>query len=493
MHSYENLLFALSKDGRGSHYLPECDIPERKIENLIDKQFLRKRPPELPEVAENEIVRHYIALSMRNHHVDKAMYPLGSCTMKYNPKINEKLAANTCFSELHPEQEEDEVQGALQILYELQELLKEITGFKAVSLQPAAGAQGELVGLLLMQQYHLYHNQPRTQILIPDSAHGTNPASAAVAGFTIRTIKSNENGLINLDDLKQNISVDTAGLMLTNPNTLGIFEHQVKEIKEILDSVDALFYMDGANMNALFALVRPGEMGFDVMHLNLHKSFSTPHGGGGPGAGPVAVNERLSRFLPQPVVAFDGKKYYFSKHNAESIGRVHSFMGNFALCLRAYVYIRMVGASGFRKIAEHAIVNANYLYARLKDLYEIGYQSQPMHEFVLSAERQKERGVRALDIAKRLLDFGIHPPTVYFPLIVKEAMMIEPTETESKEMLDFYAEMLRNINDEIAESPELLHQAPHNTPVRRLDEAAAARNLNVNYYRNKRVNGSDSL
>jgi glycine dehydrogenase subunit 2 len=485
MHSYQNLLFDLSKEGRGGHYLPDCDVPEQNIEHLIDKRFLRKGLPDLPEVAENEIVRHYIALSTLNHHVDRAMYPLGSCTMKYNPKINEKLAANPLFSELHPSQQEDEIQGGLQILYELQELLKEITGFKAVSLQPAAGAQGELVGLLLMQQYHHSRKQPRTQILIPDSAHGTNPASAAVAGFNIKTIKSGENGLINLEDLKQNISLDTAGLMLTNPNTLGIFEHQVKKIKEMLDSVDALFYMDGANMNALFALVRPGDMGFDVMHLNLHKSFSTPHGGGGPGAGPVAVNERLSPFLPEPIVAFDGKKYYFSKKQRDSIGCVHSFFGNFALCLRAYAYIHMVGASGLRKIAEHAIINANYLYAKIKDLYEIGYQSQPMHEFVISADKQKERGVKALDIAKRLLDFGVHPPTVYFPLIVKEAMMIEPTETESKEMLDYYADVLRQIDTEITESPAILHQAPHQTPVRRLDEVAAARNLNVNYYKHR--------
>jgi glycine dehydrogenase subunit 2 len=485
MHSYKNLIFELSKEGRGTRYLPQCDVPQEPVEKLIGEHYLRTHDANLPEIAENEIVRHFIALSTRNHHVDKAMYPLGSCTMKYNPKINEKLAANPLFSELHPEQTQDTVQGALQILYELQELLKEITGFQAVSLQPAAGAQGELVGLLLMQQYHRQRKQERKIVLIPDSAHGTNPASAAIAGFEIKTIKSDEKGLINLEDLKQNISADVAGFMLTNPNTLGIFEQQVQKIKAILDSVDALFYMDGANMNALFDLVRPGDMGFDVMHLNLHKSFSTPHGGGGPGAGPVVVNQRLAEYLPGPVVAFNGKKYYFSANSGTSIGRVHSYFGNFALCLRAYVYIRMVGATGFRKIAEHAIINANYLYTRIKDLYQIGYASPAMHEFVLSAEKQKERGVKALDIAKRLLDYGVHPPTVYFPLIVKEAMMIEPTETESKEMLDYYADALRKIDAEISESPELLHQAPHTTPVRRLDEVGAARNLNVNYYKNK--------
>lgn len=486
MDLYKQLLFNLSKPGRGGNYLPSSDVPEQSNEALIGKKFLRKNDADLPEIAENEIVRHFIALSTLNHHVDKAMYPLGSCTMKYNPKINESLSANSVFAGLHPEQYEEEVQGALQILYELQEMLKEITGFQAVSLQPAAGAQGELVGLLLMQQYHQSRKQNRNVILIPDSAHGTNPASAAIAGFQIKTIKSDGNGLINLKDLGENISDSVAGLMLTNPNTLGIFEHQVKEIRAILDSVDALFYMDGANMNALFALVRPGDMGFDIMHLNLHKSFSTPHGGGGPGAGPVVVNERIKPFLPQPVVAFDGKKYYFSGDKTKSIGRVHSYSGNFALLLRAYVYIRMVGASGFRKIAEHAIINANYLYARIKDLFELGYDSPVMHEFVLSTEMQKERGAKALDIAKRLLDFGVHPPTVYFPLIVKEAMMIEPTETESKEMLDYFAESLRKIDTEITQSTETLHQAPHTTPVRRLDEVGAARNLNVNYYKNKK-------
>ncbi len=479
---YNKLLFELSREGRKGHILPKCDVPEKPVEELIPKQHLRQKEAELPQVAENEIVRHYTALSTMNHHVDKSLYPLGSCTMKYNPKINEKLSAIPEFSQLHPDQDLTQVQGALQVLYELQEYLKSITGMDGVSLQPAAGSQGEFVGLLLMQRYHKSKGENRSTILIPDSAHGTNPASAAICGYKIETIKSNNKGVVDLEDLKSKISNDVAGLMLTNPNTLGIFDHQVTEIKEILESVDALFYMDGANMNALFGIVRPGDMGFDVMHLNLHKSFSTPHGGGGPGTGPVAVNKKLVNFLPRPIVKFDDNQYYFDDLSEQSIGRVHSFFGNFALLLRAYIYIRMVGAEGFPKISEHAIINANYLYSRIKDRYQLGYDSKTMHEFVLSAEKQKDKGGKAMDIAKRLLDFGIHPPTVYFPIIVKEAMMIEPTETESKEMLDYFADALLKIDDEINSDAEKLHHAPYTTPVRRLDEVAAARNLNINYF-----------
>jgi glycine dehydrogenase subunit 2 len=480
---YKKLLFDLSKEGRRGHYLPKCDVPEKNVTQLIDKKYLRQAEANLPQVAENEIVRHYIALSTLNHHVDKAFYPLGSCTMKYNPKINERLAADPNFSQLHPEQNLHSTQGALQVLFELQEYLKEITGMQGVSLQPAAGSQGELVGLLLIRQYHIKKGQQRNKILIPDSAHGTNPASAKIASYEIETIESNENGVINIENLLSKLSDDVAGLMLTNPNTLGIFEPQVKKIKDVLDSIDAIFYMDGANMNALFGLVRPGDMGVDVMHLNLHKSFSTPHGGGGPGAGPVAVNEKLVEFLPYPIVNYDGEKYYLTEQSENSIGKVHSFVGNFALLLRAYIYIRLVGADGFRKISEHAIVNANYLCSRLKKRYDLGFDSQPMHEFVISAEKQKQKGARALDIAKRLLDFGIHPPTVYFPLIVKEAMMIEPTETESKEMLDYFANIMERIDQEITDKPELVLDSPHVTPVKRLDEVGAARNIDVNYFK----------
>jgi glycine dehydrogenase subunit 2 len=480
---YRKLIFDLSKAGRRGHYLPACDVPEQPLAGLLEEKYLRKKDAELPEVAENEIVRHYTALSALNHHVDKALYPLGSCTMKYNPKINEKLAALPSFANLHPEQPVAEVQGALQIMYELQEFLKAITGLAAVSLQPAAGAHGELVGLLMMQQYHKNKHRQRQTVLIPDSAHGTNPASAAIAGFKIETIKSNEHGLVDISDLRAKVNPDVAGLMLTNPNTLGLFEQQIREIKSILEQVDAVFYMDGANMNALFGIVRPGELGFDVMHLNLHKSFSTPHGSGGPGAGPVAASRKLAKYLPYPLVEFDGRKYFCSDPDEQSIGRIHSFYGNFALLLRAYIYIRLMGSAGFPRISEHAIVNANYLYSRLKDHYELGFPSRPMHEFVVSAGKQHERGARALDIAKRVLDFGLHPPTIYFPLIVKEAMMIEPTETESKEMLDYFADVLIRIDEEIKNDPQSLQAAPYQTPVRRLDEALAARTLNVNYFK----------
>ena len=479
---YTKLIFELSKEGRKGHVLPKVDIPEKELNTMIPDEYLRKEEAELPQVAENEVVRHYVSLSSLNHHVDKAFYPLGSCTMKYNPKINEKLAALPGFAQLHPRQPEESTQGALQLMYELQEYLKEISGFSGMSLQPAAGAHGEMVGLLLIKKYHQSKGRDRKTILVPDSAHGTNPASAIIAGFSIKTIRSNERGTVDMDDLKQKINEDVAGIMLTNPSTLGIFEDQIQEIRSLMDSIDALMYMDGANMNALFGIVRPADMGFDVMHLNLHKSFSTPHGGGGPGSGPVGVNDKLKPFLPLPVVEKKDDKYFLNNSVEQSVGKVLSYYGNFALFVRAYVYIRMVGREGFKKIAEHAIVNANYLRKRLSEVYELGYDAPTMHEFVLSAEKQKKQGGKALDIAKRLLDFGIHPPTVYFPLIVKEAMMIEPGETESKEMLDLFADTMIRIDREINENPQILLDAPQNTPVKRLDEAAAARNVDINYF-----------
>lgn len=481
---YTNLIFELSKEGRIGHVLPKIDVPAQKTSDLIPENQMRKRAAELPQIAENEIVRHFINLSVLNHHVDKAFYPLGSCTMKYNPKINEKLSGLPGFTDLHPDQPQETVQAALQILYELQEYFLDITGFSGITLQPAAGAHGEMVGLLLMKKYHRMKNRNRKTILVPDSAHGTNPASVIVAGFLIKTIRSNEKGLVDLADLKANLNEDVAGIMLTNPSTLGIFESQIKEIKSMMDSIDALMYMDGANMNALFGIVRPGDMGFDVMHLNLHKSFSTPHGGGGPGAGPVAVNDKLKPFLPIPLVDKKNDLYFLNEEVPDSIGKVHSYYGNFGIFIRTYIYLRMVGKEGVRKIAEHAIVNANYLKARLKDVYELGYNAPTMHEFVLSAEEQKKRGARTLDIAKRLLDFGMHPPTVYFPLIVKEALMIEPTETESKEMMDLFVEAMLKIDKEIDQNVDILLNAPNNVTVKRLDEASAARNLDINYYKN---------
>ncbi len=481
---YTKLIFELSHEGRVGHVLPGIDVPVQPLESLIPQNFIRETPADLPQVAENEVVRHYINLSNLNHHVDKAFYPLGSCTMKYNPKINEQVAALEQFAALHPEQPEASAQGALELMYDLQEYLLELSGFSGITLQPAAGAHGELVGLMLIQKYHQMKGRTRNTILVPDSAHGTNPASARIAGFTnVRTIKSDSHGRVDINELKEEMNEDVAAIMLTNPSTLGIFEDQIMEIRALMDSVDALMYMDGANMNALFGIVRPGDMGFDVMHLNLHKSFSTPHGGGGPGSGPVAVNDKLKEFLPVPVVVKTDSGYFLSEDLPDSIGRVQSFAGNFGIFVRAYVYIRMMGREGFPKIARHSIINANYLRSRLSDAYETGYDAPTMHEFVLSAEKQKNKGAKALDIAKRLLDFGMHPPTVYFPLIVKEAMMIEPTETESREMLDFFTDTLLAIDKEIDENSESLHKAPVNTPVRRLDEAGAARNLDVNYYK----------
>ena len=477
------LIFEISKDGRKGHVLPKLDVEYKDAENLIPRNYMRGSAAELPQVPENEVMRHYVNLSVLNHNVDKSFYPLGSCTMKYNPKINEQLSALSGFTQLHPYQPQETAQGALQLMYELQESLLEITGFEGVTLQPSAGAQGELVGLLLIKKYHESKNRQRNIILVPDSAHGTNPASARLAGFTIKTIPSAADGTVDMDKLKENINDNVAGIMLTNPNTLGIFEHHIVEIREMMDSIDALMYMDGANMNALFGIVRPGDMGFDVMHLNLHKSFSTPHGGGGPGSGPVAVNKKLKSFLPVPLITKKDDQYSLDYGNQESIGKVTAFYGNFGLMVRAYVYIRMIGKDGFRKVAEHAVVNANYIKSQLKDNYELGYDSPTMHEFVLSAEKQKKRGAKALDIAKRLLDYGMHPPTVYFPLIVKEAMMIEPTETESKEMLDSFINVLKEIDMEIDKNLQYILDAPHTTPVGRLDEAGAVRNLDINYFK----------
>jgi len=479
---YRNLIFELSKEGRQGHVLPKIDVPEKEISTLIPKNLLRAKTARLPQVAENEVVRHFINLSLLNHHVDKAFYPLGSCTMKYNPKINEQVAALPGFSGLHPEQPAQTAQGALRLIYELQQALLKITGFTGITMQPAAGAHGELTGLLLIRKYFDVKKEKRSIILVPDSAHGTNPSSATIAGFRVQAIKSNARGVVDLDDLQARVNRDVAGIMLTNPSTLGIFENQIARIRRMMDQVGALMYMDGANMNALFGLVRPADLGFDVMHLNLHKSFSTPHGGGGPGSGPVAVNDKLKELLPVPIIEKNDETFVLQENLPHSIGKVQAFNGNFAIMVRAYTYLLMVGRSGLRKIAEHAIVNANYLRTRLSGEFELGFNAPTMHEFVISAEKQKKQGAKALDIAKRLLDFGIHPPTVYFPLIVKEALMIEPTETESKEMLDAFVEAMLTIAEEAKTNPQVLHDAPHTTPVKRLDEAAAARNLDVNYY-----------
>jgi glycine dehydrogenase subunit 2 len=471
------LIFELSKPGRVSYSLPENDVPEVDVTSVIPSGMLREVPAELPEVSELELIRHYTELSNRNHGIDNGFYPLGSCTMKYNPKINEDVARYPGFARIHPYQPEESVQGALEMLYNLQENLKEITGMDEVTLQPAAGAQGEWTGLMMIRAYHEARGegQQRTKVIVPDSAHGTNPASAKVAGFDTLTIDSKENGLVDLEELRKAIGPDTAALMLTNPNTLGLFEEEIQEIAEIVHEAGGLVYYDGANANAILGIARPGDMGFDVVHLNLHKTFTGPHGGGGPGSGPVGVKKDLIPFLPKPVLKKDGDRYTFDYDRPQSIGRVKAFYGNFGINVRAYTYIRTMGPEGLRKVSEYAVLNANYMMRKLEGYYERPYPQHCKHEFVLSGSRQKKLGVRTLDIAKRLLDFGYHPPTIYFPLNVVECLMIEPTETESKETLDEFIDVMIQIAKEAEETPEMVQEAPHTTVVGRLDEVTAAR------------------
>ncbi len=478
---YRDLIFELHREALEKNYFPGEQEESPEVVNLIPEKLRRKRPLNLPEVGENEVVRHFISLSTLNYHVDKGMYPLGSCTMKYNPKVNEDVTTLPGFAQIHPHQPAKTVQGALQLMYELQEYLKEITGMVGMTLQPAAGAHGELTGCLMIRKYHELKGRHREVMLVPDSAHGTNPASVTIAGMRSVTVKSDENGLVDLEDLKQKLDENVAGIMLTNPSTLGIFERNIATIEKMIHEVDALMYMDGANLNALLGIVRPGDLGFDVIHLNLHKTFSVPHGGGGPGSGPVGVSERLLDFLPVPVVRKGEEGYYLSEDVPHSIGRMITFYGNFAALVRAYNYIRVNGPEGLRAIAENAIINANYLLKKTANLLELPYKVTPMHEFVLSGEPLREYGVKTLDVAKRILDYGFHAPTVYFPLIVKEALMIEPTESESKEMLDRFAETLAKIVEEARTNPEVLHQAPTSTPVRRIDELRANKQLDVQY------------
>lgn len=477
----EKLIFEISRPGRRGYTLPGLDVEKKAIDSLIPPELRRKKKPNLPEISENEAVRHFVRLSEMNYHVDHGFYPLGSCTMKYNPKINEELARLSGFLNIHPLQPEASVQGALRLMKELEELLKEISGFDAVSLQPAAGAHGELTGMMLVRKYHEMRGNPRKYVLIPDSAHGTNPASVTLSGYSTKTIKSNDQGLVDPEVLRQNLSEDVAAFMVTNPNTLGLFESEIIKISEMVHDVGALMYMDGANLNALLGIVRPGDVGFDIMHFNLHKTFSTPHGGGGPGSGPVGVKKEIEPYLPVPRIVEDEGLLKLSYDFPDSIGKVHAFFGNFNVMVKAYVYIRMMGPDGLRKVAEGAVINANYLRVLLQEHYDLPYKRTCMHEFVLSGRKLKKHGVRTLDVAKRLLDYGFHAPTVYFPLIVPEALMIEPTETETKETLDAFAEAMIKIKKEAEENPDLLHEAPHVTPVRRLDEARAARELNVRW------------
>ncbi|MCH4392056.1 MULTISPECIES: aminomethyl-transferring glycine dehydrogenase subunit GcvPB [Staphylococcus] len=470
------LIFERSRESRYAYSLPQSDIKTDSVESILDDKFIRKNKAEFPEVAELDLVRHYTELSNKNFGVDSGFYPLGSCTMKYNPKINEKVARIPGFAESHPLQEEEQVQGSLEIVYSLQEELKEITGMDEVTLQPAAGAHGEWTALMIFKAYHLDNGEGhRDEVIVPDSAHGTNPASASFAGFKAVTVKSNERGEVDIEDLKRVVNENTAAIMLTNPNTLGIFEKNIMEIREIVHEAGGLLYYDGANLNAIMDKVRPGDMGFDAVHLNLHKTFTGPHGGGGPGSGPVGVKKELASYLPKPMVIKDGDTFKYDNDIKNSIGRVKPFYGNFGIYLRAYTYIRTMGAEGLREVSEAAVLNANYIKASLKDHYEIPYEQYCKHEFVLSGSKQKEHGVRTLDMAKRLLDFGVHPPTIYFPLNVEEGMMIEPTETESKETLDYFIDAMIQIAEEAKNDPDKVLEAPHNTIIDRLDETTAAR------------------
>ncbi|MFQ5579447.1 MAG: aminomethyl-transferring glycine dehydrogenase subunit GcvPB [Nitrospiria bacterium] len=477
----EQLIFEKSVKGRRGVTFPTEALEGFSVDQVLPKAFQREIPLPLPEVSENELMRHYTRLSQDNYGVDTGFYPLGSCTMKYNPKINEDVARFPGFSQIHPLQPEEASQGALELIYKLEQMLSEISGMAGISLQPAAGAQGELSGMLIARAYHQTQGRQRKNVVIPDSAHGTNPASAHLAGFTVQTVRSNREGLLDIEDLAKVVDEDTAALMLTNPNTLGLFEGKIEEIARIVHDAGALMYLDGANLNALLGLTRPGDMGFDLVHFNLHKTFSTPHGGGGPGAGPVGVAAPLIPYLPFPVIQKKEKRYLLDSNRPQSIGRVHGFYGNFGVLVRAYTYIRRLGATGLSAVSRNAILNANYLKKKLKARYPVPMDRPCMHEFIVSAKAFRGKGVHAWDIAKRLVDYGFYSPTVNFPLIVPEALMIEPTECESREMLDAFVAAMLEIRTEIDQAPEKLLGAPHTSTVGRMNEVQAAKQLNVRY------------
>jgi glycine dehydrogenase subunit 2 len=471
----EGLIFEKSSPGKKAYKLPPLDVPEVDAAQLLGKQA-REDLGQMPEVSEIEIIRHYTRISTWNYAVDHGMYPLGSCTMKYNPRVNEAVARLTGLAEAHPYQPERISQGALRILKMLSEQLIEITGMDAITLQPAAGAHGELTGILLVRAYLESQGNPRKKVLIPDSAHGTNPATAAICGYAVENLKSNAAGMVDIASLEAQVNEDVAALMLTNPNTLGVFEQEIHKIAEVLHAKGALLYMDGANMNALVGKVRPGDFGADVMHLNLHKTFSTPHGGGGPGSGPVACKKVLEPFLPTPVVVTkpDGT-LGFDYNRPQSIGRVRMFYGNFGMHVRALAYIMANGPDGLRQTTEDAVLNSNYIRKKLEGVYDLPYKTPTMHEVVFSDRLQAPKGIKTGDIAKRLIDYGFHPYTVSFPLVVHGALMIEPTESESKESLDLFIEAMKDIAEEVEEHPEIVLEAPHNTRISRLDETMAAR------------------
>jgi len=483
---YDKLIFSMNDEKKNTVSLPEnrYDI---KIGDVLDKTHTRTEKPDLPTVSEIDVLRHFINLSYKNHHLLKGFYPLGSCTMKYNPIVNEDVAGIDRLTKIHPYQDREDVQGLLNIIFELQEMLLEITGFDSISLSPVAGAHGEFAGMMIMRDYFVLKNDPRDSILIPDSAHGTNPASSALAGFKPIQIKSGPDGEIDLEELEKNMNEKCAGIMITNPNTLGIFETQMEKIAQIVHGKGGLIYMDGANLNALMGIVKPGKIGFDITHINLHKTFSTPHGGGGPGGGGVAVVNHLKELLPPYVVKKDDKGFYLDTPK-ETIGSLHSFYGNVNVMIKAWAYIKIMGNEGIKDSTKGAIINANYIKSKLKDIYDLPYVTDTLHEVVFSGRKhKKDYSVSTLDIAKRLLDYDMHAPTIYFPLIVSEAIMIEPTETESKETLDMFANVMKKIDAEAKENPELLKNAPSNTPVSRLDDIKAMKEMDVNYYGKKNV------
>jgi len=479
------LIFELSQPGRRSARLPVCDVPERALGELLPAEAIAAEPPALPEVSEPQVVRHFVNLSTQNMSVDTHFYPLGSCTMKYNPKRNERAAAMPAMADLHPYQPEESLQGMLEMLYHMQEYLQEISGLPACSLQPAAGAHGEFTALLVAAAYFRDLGEKRTKVLVPDNAHGTNPASATMAGFESVTVKTTASGFVDMDDLATKLGREVAVFMITNPSTLGLFEPNIQAIIDQVHAIGGLIYLDGANMNAILGVSRPGDWspgkgGADMQHFNPHKTFSGPHGGGGPGAGPICVTEKLAPYLPVPIVRKNGKQYSLDFDRPKSIGRVRAFFGNVGVLLRAYAYIRTHGPDGLRRISEHAVLNANYLLSRVKHILPVPQGHRCMHEFVASAsDLKRDKNISAMDIAKRLLDYGYHAPTVYFPLTVPEAMMIEPTETECKETLDAFVEVLFRITEEDA---ELLHEAPHTTAVSRPDEVRAARKPVLSYH-----------
>jgi len=472
----ERVIFEEGSPGRHAFDLPALDVPAKPVNELIEPTLLRDDIPDMPELSEVDVIRHFTRLSTWNYHIDLGLYPLGSCTMKYNPKINERVVRLDGFALAHPYLPPERMQGALEIQKNLEDCLAEISGMDAVTLQPAAGAHGELTGILMIRAYHESQGNPRKKILIPDSAHGTNPASAAISGYVVETVPSNKRGMVDLDRLAQLVNEDVAAIMITNPNTLGVFESDISEIAQLLHSRGALVYMDGANLNAMMGITRPGDFGVDVLHINLHKTFTTPHGGGGPGAGPVAVKKILEPFLPYPVITKGPQgTYFFEYQRPHSIGKIKAYNGHFGMHVRALCYILANGAEGLREVSEIAVLNANYIRAKLKDAYAVAYDSPTLHEVVFSDRLQARKDVHAWDIGKRLIDYGFHPPTISFPLIVPGAIMIEPTETESRHEIDLFVEAMLSIAKECDEKPEIVKTAPHMTRIGRIDEAGAAR------------------